>query len=200
MLGRWALRLFAALGLLYALVTITPIDRWWIALLSERWNAPRGDILIVLGAESLGDAIGFTSYLRSVYAARAWREGGFRQVLVVGGSGPNRVPVSQLMKEFLICQGVPSEAIAIEVKSGSTRENALNAAPLPANGSKVLLTSDIHMYRAWRAFRKAGVETIPSPFPDAAKRISFPTNRWAVFIDLCAETLKIGYYRVRGWI
>ena len=200
MFARWALRLLASIGLLYLLVTITPIDRWWIALLSDQWNEPRGDVLIVLGAESLGETIGFTSYLRSMYAAHAWRDGGFRQVVISGGSGQAVIPVARLMKDFLVCQGIPAEAIVIDIKAASTRENALYTAPLVGPGRKVLLTSDIHMFRAWRVFRKAGVETIPSPFPDAGKRISFWTNRWTVFIDLCIETAKIGYYRARGWI
>jgi len=48
--------------------------------------------------------------------------------------------------------------VVAENYSRSTRENALNTARLLAGdtGTLVLMTSDFHMYRALRAFRKAG--------------------------------------------
>ena len=64
----------------------------------------------------------------------------------------------------------------------------------------MLLTSDYHMFRAHRAFKKAGLEVLPKPFPDARKRASEWTGRWPAFLDLVEETLKIGYYYARGWI
>ena len=67
-------------------------------------------------------------------------------------------------------------------------------------GRKVLLTSDYHMFRACRAFRKAGLEVAPRPFPDAGKRAANWLGRWPAFLDEVVETLKIGYYFVRGAI
>jgi uncharacterized SAM-binding protein YcdF (DUF218 family) len=67
-------------------------------------------------------------------------------------------------------------------------------------GKKVLLTSDYHMFRAFRAFRKTGLQVEPRPFPDAYKRINKWNLRWPVFLDLCLEASKTGYYRMRGWI
>ena len=63
----------------------------------------------------------------------------------------------------------------------------------------MLLTSDYHMFRARRAFRKAGLEVEPRPFPDADKRLNNWRARWQVVLDLGVETVKIVYYRVRGW-
>jgi len=87
-------------------------------------------------------------------------------------------------------------------RSGSTHENALYVTELLAgiSGRKVLLTSDYHMFRARRAFKKAGLEVLPRPFPDARKRASGWTGRWPAFLDLVGETMKIGYYYVRGWM
>ena len=67
-------------------------------------------------------------------------------------------------------------------------------------GPKVLLTSDYHMFRAYRAFRKAGIDVQPRPFPDAIKQSMSRMNRWPVFLGLCTETTKIAYYFMRGWI
>jgi uncharacterized SAM-binding protein YcdF (DUF218 family) len=65
---------------------------------------------------------------------------------------------------------------------------------------KVLLTSDYHMFRAFRAFQKAGLNVLSRPIPDARKRAARWLYRWWVFLDLSSETMKIVYYRARGWI
>ena len=199
---RWIVRLFASIGFLFVLVTVTPIDGWWISRLAGPWNDPKGDVLVVLGSDSVRDVIGWSSYWRSVYAVRAWREGGFRQLVICGGSANGDVPVSERMGEFMVSQGIPVSVIHVEAKSHSTRENALFAKPIldTLPGRKILMTSDYHMFRAYRVFRKAGIQTEPRPLPDAAKQIGSWGNRWPVFLGLCVETVKIGYYSARGWI
>jgi uncharacterized SAM-binding protein YcdF (DUF218 family) len=94
------------------------------------------------------------------------------------------------------------EAIRVERRSTSTRENALFTRELlgDAPGRKVLLTSDYHMFRAHRVFRKAGLEVLPRPLPDAIKRSSGWRGRWAVFVEEVEETGKILYYAARGWM
>jgi uncharacterized SAM-binding protein YcdF (DUF218 family) len=180
------------------IVTFSPLLGWWAAALSGAMADPRGDVLIVLAGDRIEPAmIGETSYWRSVYAVWAWRSGGFRRI-VVSGEQAGAAP----MRDFMVCQGVPAEAIALEPRSASTRENAeFTAALLKTEaGKRVLLTSDYHMYRARRAFEKAGLAVLPRPFPDAAKRINQRPNRWPVFCELIRETIKIGYYYARGWI
>jgi uncharacterized SAM-binding protein YcdF (DUF218 family) len=201
-LGRYIVRVLAAIGFLYVLVSVTPIDRWWIRFLAGPWNDPKGDVLIVLGADSVRDVIGAASYWRSVYAVRVWRDGGFREVIVCGGPGGGEAAISERMRDFMISQGVPAAAIRVETRSHSTHENAVYSKALIESvpGRKILLTSDYHMFRAYRVFRKAGIDVEPRPLPDAAKQISSWETRWSVFANLCAETFKIGYYFARGWI
>jgi len=97
---------------------------------------------------------------------------------------------------------VPRNAAEIETQSRSTHQNALYVTELLASvpGRKVLLTSDYHMFRAHRASKKAGLDVLSRPFPDARKRASEWSGRWPAFLDLAVETLKIGYYFARGWI
>jgi uncharacterized SAM-binding protein YcdF (DUF218 family) len=132
-----------------------------------------------------------------VYAARAWREGHFRTIVISGGTG-----IADSMREFLLFEHVPADKIVLESRSTSTRENALLVAPLLKSmpGTKVLLTSDFHMYRSFRAFRKAGIDVVPRPIPDVFKTASDWTLRWQVFVELMTETAKIAGYRLRGWI
>jgi uncharacterized SAM-binding protein YcdF (DUF218 family) len=193
---------FAALGLLVAAVTLLPIDGWFLKLLASHWDDRPGDILIVLGAEGQVDAIGLSTYWRCVYAVRVWREGGFKQVVVSGGKMDRGTVVAEQMKSFLISQGIPAEAILVEGASNDTHENALYTARMLRDvpGRKVLLTSDYHMWRAARVFEKTGLAVQPRPYPDLAKRVNSWKDRWSVFVELCIESAKIGYYFSKGWI
>jgi uncharacterized SAM-binding protein YcdF (DUF218 family) len=200
--GRWIIRALAAIGFLLVFITVTPVDGWWIKMLAGSWNDAKGDVLVVLAGDSIKDVIGESSYWRSVYAVRVWRESGWREVVVTGGSLDGEVPAAERMRDFMASQGVPASAIRVEGDSHSTRENALKSKALLENrpGRKVLLTSDYHMFRAARVFRKAGVDIAPRPLPDAAKQIAVWRSRWPVFLGLCVETVKIGYYFARGWV
>jgi hypothetical protein len=64
----------------------------------------------------------------------------------------------------------------------------------------MLLSSDIHMWRARRAFLKAGVTVIARGAPDDFKRANDWRDRWRVFLDIGLECTKIAYYRARSWI
>jgi uncharacterized SAM-binding protein YcdF (DUF218 family) len=198
MLKRYLVRALASLGLLLVVVTVTPVLGWWTSALAGPWTEARGDVLIVLGSEAQPDGIiGESSYWRAVYAIRAWRQGGFSEIVVSGGA-----QVAELMRDFMAGSGIPASAIRLETHAASTRENAVFVAKMLAEtpGRKVLLTSDYHMFRAYRTFRKAGLNVEPRPFPDAGKRVQRWDRRWGVFVGLVLETGKVAYYWARGWI
>jgi uncharacterized SAM-binding protein YcdF (DUF218 family) len=195
------IRSFAALGVVVTLVTVTPLVGWWARLLAGPWNDPDGDVLIVLAGSVDNDAImGQSSYLRSTYALMAYKQGHFREVVVSGGGweGPS---VAESMREYLVCSGIPMGATHVEPYARSTHENAAFTKPIVERlpGKKVLLTSDYHMARAFRTFRKAGIEVHPRPFPDVLKRAGALQYRWGAFLDLSRETLALAYYVLRGW-
>jgi uncharacterized SAM-binding protein YcdF (DUF218 family) len=194
--------LLAAFGLLVLLVSLSagPIS-WWAGLLATPWHGPEGDVLVVLAGSHQGDVIGESSYLRALYAVRAYRLCPYRKIFLSG------FEASGAMREFLVGQGVPGERIELENRSGSTRENVEYLAPLlrreldAVSGTRlVLVTSDYHVYRSVALFRKAGFAFHAFPAPDVLKRASFGVRRWPAFLDLCQETVKIGYYRWRGWL
>jgi uncharacterized SAM-binding protein YcdF (DUF218 family) len=123
-------------------------------------------------------------------------------MVVTGGSGGKEEPAAERMGEFIVSQGVPVSVIRVETESHSTRENALKSKVIldQLPGRKVLMSSDYHMFRATRVFRKAGIDITPRPIPDAAKRMESWKDRWPVFLVLGLETVKVGYYFARGWI
>lgn len=184
------------------LVTFTPIVGLWANALSGPWLDARGDVLIVLGGAADNDGVmGQSSYLRSTYALMAYTQGGFREVVISGGT-QDATPVAESIRRYLVCLGIPAAAIHIEPHSLSTRENALFTKPILDRlpGRKVLLTSDYHMTRAHRAFTKAGVDVSPWPVPDVLKRVGRPQYRWDAFLDVTRETVALAYYFVRRWI
>jgi uncharacterized SAM-binding protein YcdF (DUF218 family) len=189
--------IFASVGALVSLVCTVPVTAWYARMLAGPWSDPHGDILIVLGGSPVNESIfGMNTYWRTAYAAIAYGRQPFRKVVVCGAG------VAKPMRAFLIAAGVPEGVIQVEPASRSTRENALNAARLLRGeaGRKILLTSDYHMFRAHRAFLKAGLAVEPRPFPDAIKRSGKAAERWSVFLQELEETVKIAYYRARGWI
>lgn len=185
-----------AVGLITLIVMVTPINRWWAHAYSGPINQPKGDILILLSAANDDQGIlSYSSYWRARYALLAWQSGGFKTVVISGGGGPG-------IRDFLINGGVPPDVILSEWQSKTTRENAINTIRLVQGmqGSKVLLTSDFHMFRAVRVFRKLGLEVEPDPVPDVMKRGQDWYARFSGFEVMVTETAKIVDYRIHGWI
>ena len=200
---RVALNCLAMLGLLVTLVTITPLVPWMSAWLGSPWTNPHGDVLVVLSGSELPDGtIGLSSYWRSIYAVRIFREGGFQRVFITGGSISGETPVARSMQQLMTLLGVPADSISVEIGSISTYQSGIHSVPLllAMPGRKVLLTSDYHMFRARRVFRKAGLELPGWPLPDAGKQASTWSGRWPAFLEICTELTKIGYYKLQGWM
>ncbi len=194
--SRWLTRVFAAIGLVVVLALATPIDRWWAYAYSGSIEQPKGDVLILLSAASDDKGlISFSSYWRARYALLAWKEGGFQKIVISGGEGPG-------IANFLIVEGVPRQDIVAEWHSTTTRENGVETARLIQNmpGEKVLLTSDFHMFRAIRVFRKLGIDVTPMPIPDVLKASEHLDGRITGFQTMTVESFKIVYYKLRGWI
>jgi uncharacterized SAM-binding protein YcdF (DUF218 family) len=196
MAGRFFIRLFAAIGLITFLVMSTPIVSWWARAYSGPIEHPKGDILILLSAAADDrGGMSFSSYWRARNALFAWQTGGFKKIVISGGGGPG-------ILNFLVAKGVPREAILAEWQSISTRENGIDTARLIQGmpGKKVLLTSDFHMYRGIRVFRKLGIEITPMAVPDVLQSSVHWNGRFPAFETMMVESAKIVYYGLRGWI
>ena len=201
---RRAFAVFAtATTLLLLVVHFTPVVPWYTQLLAGEWNDADGDILIVLANDMLpDDLLGSGSYWRAIYAIRVYHHHHFRAVVISGGPGGGHLSMAQVIGRFLVSNGVPAEVIHLEEQSSSTRENAIFTTSMVSSwpGKKVLLTSDMHMFRARRAFAAAGMQVTPCPIPDVLKSSTRILPRWSCFWGLVLETVKIVYYFVQGWI
>jgi uncharacterized SAM-binding protein YcdF (DUF218 family) len=194
--AKWINRLLAVVGLITVLVICTPVVSWWAQAYAGPIRQPRGDILILLSAASDDNGgISYSSYWRARHALVAWQTGSFKKIVITGGGGPGIV-------DFLVAEGIPRQAMMAEWKSTSTRENAINTGRLIAHmpGKRVLLTSDFHMYRALRVFHKLGINAAPMAVPDVLHSTEHWNGRFSAFETMLTETVKIGYYAMRGWI
>jgi uncharacterized SAM-binding protein YcdF (DUF218 family) len=195
--GRALNRLLAVIGLTTVLVISTPIVSWWAHAYSGPIEQPKGDVLILLSAaaDDKYGGLSYSSYWRARQALVAWQTGGFRKIVICGSGGPG-------IFNFLIADGVPREVFVTERGSISTRENAIETARLIQTllGKKVLLTSDFHMYRALRVFRKLDIEAAPMAVPDVLHSTEQWNGRFSAFETMLTESAKIAYYAVRGWI
>jgi len=189
--------LFAAVGFVLTAVTFTPLTGWYARLLSGPFTDPEGDTLVVLGASTLEPGIiAHDSYWRAVYAVRAYRERHYPRIILSGAGA------AESMRDFLVSMGVPAPVIQIETRSKSTRESAVNLRPMLGDSSRpaVLMTSDYHIFRASRAFSRAGMRMAPYPVPHAIKLAASWRTRWPAFIEEISESVKTIYYAARGWI
>jgi uncharacterized SAM-binding protein YcdF (DUF218 family) len=115
-----------------------------------------------------------------------------------GGEGTGKS-----MRDFVAAHGVPPTRIIVESRSRSTRENALFTRDvlreLPP-GPRTLLTSDYHLFRAARVFRKAGIDVHPCYVPDGLKFSQSLRERPYVAMTLVEELLRIVAYAAKGWM
>lgn len=194
--GRWINRFLAVIGAITLLVMFTPLVSWWVEAYSGPIEQPKGDILILLSAAADDNGgISYSSYWRARQALYEWQTGGFKKIVISGGGGPG-------ILHFLTTEGVPSGAIVAEWRSQSTRESGLEMAHVVQSmeGTKVLLTSDFHMYRALHVFRKLGTKVAPMAVPDVLHATEHWNGRFLAFETMVAESTKIVYYALRGWI
>jgi uncharacterized SAM-binding protein YcdF (DUF218 family) len=189
--------LLAALGFLMVLVSFTPIVNWWTKAYAGPISQPKGDVLILLSAAGDNEfgGISYSSYWRSRQALYAWQTGGFKKIVICGYGDPG-------IFDYLLGQGIPRDAFILERRSTSTRENAVETARLVQSmpGRKVLLTSDYHMLRALAVFHSLKIDAAPMAAPDLLYAAEHWRGRFPAFETLVAESAKIAYYELRGWM
>ena len=131
-------------------------------------------------------------------------------VIVSGGvlgRGQTR-PMAQAMRDALLALGVPKDAVLVEGRSRTTRENALFTAEIAAERgieTVLLVAYDLHMRRSMATFRKVGLTPVPAIYQDRGDR-PFPVldplpsasqlNRSSFVLR---EWLGLVVYRLRGW-
>jgi len=103
---------------------------------------------------------------RAARAAEAWHRGCAPVILVSGGRRWHGVSEADALRQQLVADGVPEEALVLERRSCSTRENARYAVDLLRARSAThigVVSCDWHLPRAVWAFRRHGLSAFGLP-------------------------------------
>jgi uncharacterized SAM-binding protein YcdF (DUF218 family) len=131
------------------------------------------DVAIVLG--------GFSSYDeqqelvqfhfstdRLMAGIKLYKTGRAKKIMISSGSGKILNPYEKealFIEDYLLKIGIPANDIIVESESKNTHENAIESAKILneqyLDGNYLLVTSAIHMPRAKRCFKKAGLTVTP---------------------------------------
>lgn len=195
------LRLLAALGLLWLILLFTPLVSWWAQWLSAGYSDEPRPVVVVLAAETgAEDLLGYSTYLRCVYAFWYWQRHDTPQIVLSGG--PEQQPTARLMAGLMTYLGVPPDRLLKETQSTTTRENLRQVARMlgPDPPPVTLITSDYHMRRALLEARRAGLPDVaPHPVPDVLKRAAAGYwERPGLALLLAWETAKLAAAETSG--
>jgi uncharacterized SAM-binding protein YcdF (DUF218 family) len=116
-------------------------------------------------------------------------------IVLSGGRLWDGVREADVMAEWLIARGVARQVLVLEGDSLTTGQNARRVASLLSvrGWRRVgLVTSDFHMRRAVRLFRREGVVIVPF---GARTEVGFFTEKRLVLRELCAFVL--GHFEPR---
>lgn len=205
----------------------TPAGAWIISAPVSGRNRPMAtaeqaagaQAVVMLGGGTLShvaygrtiDDLGSSS-LRLIEAVRVYHLLGDPLVIMSGGATQKLVPgrsEAEAYRDAAIRLGIPSERIAVEDRSLTTREQALFLKPiLAARGITrfVLVTSPTHMGRSLAAFRAVGLDPIGSASPLREQdRTSYwspvPERESLVISDTAIyDCVALLYYWANGWL
>ena len=138
-----------------------------IVLQGQRDEARQSGAAIVLGAAQWNGDPSPVLRARLDHALDLYRRGLVSRIILTGGVGRgDRLSEAAAGKQYLIEQRLPAEALLLDERSTTPRENLQNAAALArANGiNSVLLVSDpFHMLRSLKMARDLGLAAYGSP-------------------------------------
>lgn len=170
----WAWRLLLLLALWLTGVAA------YIVWVGERDQAAPADVIIVLGAAAYDARPSPVFAERIRHGIDLYQRGLAKHLIFTGGFGKGaRFSESQVAQRYALKHGVARQAILIETRSRTTHQNLQQAAVLmKAHGFKraIIVSDPLHMARALRLAREAGIDALGSSTPTSRFR-SFETRK-----------------------
>jgi len=164
-------------------VLVVHIARVLSRPLELRDSQCRTDAIVVLGAPcDFRGEITDVGRERVEDAISLWRQQVAPIVVFTGkGSHPERAE-AEVMAAYARSKGLPEQAIALELLSQTTRENAAQAlAMLSDLGSVWVVSQPFHLRRARRAFQRLGVRAFARADPSSMQyRAGARALKWIV--------------------
>ena len=152
----------------------------YIVWVGERDQAGPADVIIVLGAAAYDARPSPVFAERIRHGIDLYQRGLAKHLIFTGGFGTGaRFSESQVAQRYALKHGVARQAILIETQSRTTHQNLQQAAVLmKAHGFKraIIVSDPLHMARALRLAREAGIDALGSSTPTSRFR-SFETRK-----------------------
>lgn len=178
------------------------------------------EVIVVLGGNTANNRLNWFDetaegkrHSRIDTATQLYFAGKAKRILLSGGALEGDVSEAKGMAYKLTRSGVPSSAIILEEKSGTTHENfKFSDEVLKKNDLKsiILVTSALHMPRAMSVFTSnKNLKIIPEPNPpqivaphdDPHFSPYLPNYRaYTASRSIIKEFIALVTYKVRGWI
>lgn len=219
----WGKRLVVTGSGVALVLTLFPLDYLAFRALEERIPAPsalpeRVDGVVVLGGVMQAEmtalrqspSLSGTAERLTEMAALARRYPEARVVFTSGSANiiDDELREADTLRHFLPALGLAEERVIIERNSRNTRENAIFSHDLlaPKKGEVwLLVTSAVHMPRAFAVFQAIGWDVVPYPVdyrtkPGRPPLVDFDFLGSLARLDgAMKEYLGLVYYRLNGW-
>jgi SanA protein len=197
-LARWA-RVFAwTVGGIVLVVIVCNV--WLLAanrarILRSVAEIPVCDVALVLGtAPTVGRWKNAFFEGRMNTAAKLWRDGKVRHLLVSGDNSRREYDEPSAMRDALIARGVPASAITLDYAGFRTLDSLVRARRVFGIRELVVVTDDWHQPRALFLAQAAGVDAIGVSSEDVSWRMSARTRlrEWASRVKAVADVYVLG--------
>jgi uncharacterized SAM-binding protein YcdF (DUF218 family) len=156
----------------------------------------------------LASQMSSATLIRLVEGIRLQREVPGAKLLLSGGRGFNPVPEAEIMRQVARSLGVSQQDILVEAESLDTEEQARIIKDLVGRERFILLTSAAHLPRVLALFRKQGMEPLPYPVGQLARKAQagnpegfFPHAVGPLRVEIAFhEYLGLAWAKLRGLI
>ncbi len=146
----------------------------WVALRIERQStrdeARPADVILIMGAAEYRGRPSPVLKARIDHGLELYRGKMASRILTTGGAGGDPVfTEGEVARDYLIKQGVPSEAILVEAEGESTVHSTAAAAEIMRRmnlKSCIVVSDGYHIFRAKKMLESRGFRVYGSPRPE----------------------------------
>ncbi|MGB3165282.1 MAG: YdcF family protein [Alteraurantiacibacter sp.] len=168
---------------------------YWIAVGPQAKPNARADVAIVLGAAVNGSEPSPVFRERIRHAIALHEAGRVERLLFTGGLGKgDAVAESGAARVYALAQGVPADAILVEARSATTRQNLVEAKGVMQRegiATAILVSDPLHMRRAMEMAEAMGLE---------AQASATPTTRYRSLATQAPFLLREIYFLHHFWL
>jgi len=168
--------IYIAIGVLYILSTPIFSNNFFKLVEGNEYRNPisaidSADAIVVLSGMLGINEVGDSTYIewevpdRFFGGIALFKAGKAQKLIFTGGKMPwdkAKKTEGEVLKEYAISNGIPSEKIFVTKDVENTAEEAVAVKELISPSKRIILvTSAYHMYRAKRLFEKQGFQVVP---------------------------------------